>query len=81
MEQPDGRRLRFPVRGTFPGNAVMTCVDDNWGRVAKFRSANGSGIEVVMAPHVPVTTEFLLILAASSPAVSMYFHERTGGGA
>ena len=80
MDLPDGRRLRLPVRGTFPGNAVMTAVDDRGDRVARFRSARGSGIEVVVAPHVPITTELLLVVAATSPAVLMYFREPSGGG-
>jgi hypothetical protein len=81
MELPDGRRFRFPVRGTETRNAVMTAVDDKGDRVARFRSARGSGLEAVVAPHVPITTEVLLVVAASSQAVLTYFHVPQGGGA
>ncbi len=80
MELPDGRRFRFPVRGTSLANAVMTAVDDKGDRIARFRSARGSGFEVVVAPHVPITTELLLIVAASSPAVFLYFKVWSSGG-
>lgn len=57
LELPNGRHLRFPVRGTSPANAVMTAVDDKGDRLAKARSARGTGFEVVMPPHMPITTE------------------------
>jgi len=80
LELADGRRFWFPVRGTSRAHAVMTAVDDRGDRVARFRSARGSGFEVVVAPHVPITTVFLLVAVASSPSISTSFDEISGGG-
>jgi hypothetical protein len=80
LQLPDARHFWFPVRGTSPANAVMTAVDDDGDRVARYRSARGTGFDVVVAPHAPITMELLLVVAASSSAVSTYFHEISGGG-
>jgi hypothetical protein len=76
---PDGRWLRFPVRGTNEANAIITAVDQAGNKVARYRMID-SRLEITVNPDQTLTDE--LALAIAIPArkrLRMYF-ERPGGG-
>ena len=79
---PDQRWLRFPVRGTEPGNAIMTAVDEAGNRAVRYRAPGriGSGIEITVHPHRELTDELVVAIAISAPWLRVYF-QRPGGAA
>jgi DivIVA domain-containing protein len=83
---PDGRWLRFPVRGTRRANAIMTAVDQAGNKVARYRIAMGSSLwESRLAPSKPVeitvnpgwelTDEVVLTIAISARLLARYFNQ------
>jgi hypothetical protein len=84
---PDRRSLTFPVR-EHRDNAIMTAVDQDGNRVARYRltgqpsgisgttsSASRSGtIEIIVHPDQPLTDEFVLAIVISAPWLSSYFN-------
>jgi hypothetical protein len=83
---PDGRWLRFPVRGTKATNAIMTAVDQAGNKVARYRlAAMGRGlrekllpywkypVEIIVNPCWELTDELVLAIAVSAEWLSWYF--------
>jgi hypothetical protein len=62
---PDQRWLRFPVRGTSRGNAIMTAVDQAGNKVARYRFT-GAGKEIAVHPDHRLTEELALVIAVSA---------------
>jgi DivIVA domain-containing protein len=84
---PDGRSLRFPVRGTYRANAIMTAVDEAGNSVARYRiirfSTGGLGrksVEVALHPGWELTNELMLAIMISAPQLRSYFSVQGGGG-
>jgi hypothetical protein len=69
---PDGRWLRFLVRGTNAENAIMTAVDQVGVKVARYR-AGDSGLEITVHPGQQLTDELTLGLAIAQRRLSSYF--------
>lgn len=88
---PDQRWLRFPVRGTgFQGrrNAIMTAVDQDGNKVARYRitrrgynlmSGAPGRVEITVHPDRKLTDELALAIAISAPWVGQYFNPGGGG--
>jgi hypothetical protein len=91
---PDRRWLRFPVRGTRRGNAIMTAVDEAGNSVARYR-LNGfipglgnfnsfipglGNVDISVHPGWKLTDELVLAIALSGPWLPRYFEEPGGGG-
>jgi DivIVA domain-containing protein len=84
---PDGRSLRFPVRGTHRANAIMTAVNEAGNSVARYRiirfSTGGLGrksVEVAVHPDFELTNELMLAIMTSAPQLRSYFSVQSGGG-
>ena len=84
---PDGRSLRFPVRGTHRANAIMTAVDQAGNSVARYRvtrlgrsSGLRNNVEVALYPGWELTDKLVLAITISAPWLSSYFSVQTGGG-
>lgn len=84
---PDGRSLRFPVRGTHRANAIMTAVDEAgnsvaWYRITRFGRSGGlrNNVEVTVHPGWELTDELVLAITISAPWLSSYFSVQWGGG-
>jgi len=84
---PEGRSLRFPVRGTHRANAIMTMVDEAGNSIDRYRVirfARGGGlrnnVEVVVHPGWELTDELTLAITISAPWLSSYFSVQWGGG-
>jgi hypothetical protein len=84
---PDGRSLRFPVRGG-ERHAIMTAVDQDWNRIARYRVTKDHQIaanhwivtsEIIVHPDVALSDELGLALTVSAPWQSEYFGPRGGG--
>jgi hypothetical protein len=78
---PDQRWLRFLVRGTAPGNAVMTAVDQAGNRVARYRKSTTRdlpwerpSVEITVHPDRKLTDELVLAIAISADWLESYFH-------
>jgi hypothetical protein len=69
---PDGRWLRFPIRGTDTSDAIMTAVDETGKRVARYR-CTGADTEIIVHPDCQLTDELTLVIAASEGLVHSYF--------
>jgi DivIVA domain-containing protein len=76
---PDQRWLRFLVRGTGRDNAIMTALDEDGNKVARYRLNNG--VEITVNPDRKLTDELKIALAISAPWLSLYFHDGTTPGA
>lgn len=83
---PDGRSLRFPVRGTYRPNAIMTAVDEAGNSVARYRiirfTMGGLGrhnVEIAVHPGWELTDELMLVIMISAPQLSSYFAIQRGG--
>ena len=76
---PDGRSLRFPVRGTDSTNAIMTAVDQAGNKVARYRlAATGRRslweklfstqyvMEIIVNPSRELTDELVLTIVVSA---------------
>ncbi len=80
---PDRRRLRFPVRSTSRGNAVMTAVDQGGNKVARYRvigSLRTATVEITVHPDEKLTDELTLALLISAPWLPYDFVDNGGGG-
>jgi DivIVA domain-containing protein len=86
---PGQRWLRFPVRGTSRGNAIMTAVDQAGNKVARYRFAPHrhqwwtdvtNTVEIIVHPSRRLTEELSLVLALSAPWLISYFASQGGGG-
>jgi hypothetical protein len=92
---PDGRSLRFPVRGTGIANAAMTAVDEAGRPVARYRSVAryrqlpgflrelpgfDAKYEVAIHPDQALTDELLVAVALSARWLSGYFRRPAEGG-
>ena len=82
---PGQRWLRFPVRGTKRANAIMTAVDQEGNKVARYRLArNRTGsretAEIAVHPDQQITNELALAIALSAPWLRSYFRSSGGGG-
>ena len=77
---PDGRWLRFLVRGTKDANLIMTAVDQAGNRVARYRIGPSPkrAIEITVHPGWKLTDELVLTIAISMGGFLSYFV--TGGG-
>jgi DivIVA domain-containing protein len=81
---PDQRRLRFLVRGTDEGNAIMTAVDQAGNKAVRYRRQLIPGtfgrnfVEITVHPDWKLTNELALAIAISAPWLRGYF--QTGGG-
>jgi DivIVA domain-containing protein len=72
---PDGRWLRFLVRGT-EANAIMTAVDQAGNRTARYRNArNGRKrvTEIIVHPGMMLSDELVVALAISAGWLTEYF--------
>jgi hypothetical protein len=83
---PDQRWLRFWVRGTERGNAIMTAVDQAGNRVARYRKSTGdqrAEAEITVHPDRELTDELVLAIVISAEWLGSYFGipPRSGGGA
>jgi len=70
---PDGRWLRFLVRGTRRTNAVMTAVDQTGNKVARYRHFTKDSVEITVHPDQELTDELVLAITTNAPALSSYF--------
>jgi hypothetical protein len=83
---PDQRWLRFLVRGTEPGNAIMTAVDQAGNRVARYRKSTGdppwerAEAEITVHPDQRLTDELVLAIAISAEWLESYFSRPSSGG-
>ena len=77
---PDGRWLRFLVRGTKDANLIMTAVDQAGNRIARYRIGPSPkrAIEITVHPGWKLTDELVLAIAISIGGFLSYFV--TGGG-
>jgi hypothetical protein len=80
---PDQRWLRFLVRGTQKGNAIMTAVDQAGNRAVRYRIVKSryfarDTVEITLHPGGKLTDELALAIATSAPWLNGYF--QTGGG-
>jgi DivIVA domain-containing protein len=79
---PDQRWLRFPVRCTRRANAIMTAVDQDGKKVARYRVTGwlwATTMEVTVHPDWKLTDELVLAILISAPWLPYYFI-REGGG-
>jgi len=67
---PDGRWLRFLVRGTSTNNAIMTAVDQAGNKVARYRQ----GTEIIVHPDQNLTDQLVLAITISASWLASYFH-------
>jgi DivIVA domain-containing protein len=77
---PDQRWLRFLVRGTGRGNAIMTAVDQAGNKVARYRLTRTTRFNQIMVeaqiavhPNRRLTDELALAIAISPPWLYHYF--------
>lgn len=83
---PDRRWLKFLVRGTEPDNAIMTAVDQDGTKVARYRAPGKDPehprdeVEITVHPDLELTDELVLAVAVSAPWLRTYFYKPTGGG-
>lgn len=85
---PGGRWLRFPVRATNPGNAIMTAVDQAGNMVARYRVDRGKRwrpaawhVDITIHPREQLGEELTLVLTVSADWLRAFFKaSRDGGG-
>jgi DivIVA domain-containing protein len=82
---PDGRSLRFQIRGTGTEDAIMTMVDEAGNRVARYRMMRLSGghrtnVKVAVYPGWELTDELILAIMISAPWLSSHFIVPSFGG-
>ncbi len=70
---PDGRWLRFLVRGTRRTNAIMTAVDQTGNKVARHRLLTEDSVEITVHPDQELTDELVLAITTNAPALNSYF--------
>ena len=82
---PDQRWLRFWVRGTESGNAIMTAVDQAGNRVARYRKSTGglpwerAEAEITVHPDRELADELVLAIVISAEWLESYFSSRVRG--
>jgi len=70
---PGGQRwLLFPVLGTGPANAIMTAVDQDGSKIARYRLVKKAA-EVTVHPGQQLADELALAIAASAPWLRQRF--------
>jgi DivIVA domain-containing protein len=69
---PGQRQLWFPIRGTAPANAIMTAVDQDGNKVARYRLVKKK-TEITVHPGQQLTDELALALAESAPWLRQKF--------
>lgn len=79
---PGQRWLRFPVRSTRRANAIMTALDQDGHKVARYRITPYTAvmhrmIEITIHPDQQLTTELALAIAISAPWIRSYFKEHS----
>lgn len=78
---PDQRWLEFPVEGTRRTNAIMTAVDQDGNKVARYRAPKGPGpVEITVHPDWTLTDELVLVIAISAPWFLLYFYDEWAPG-
>jgi DivIVA domain-containing protein len=79
---PNQRWLRFLVRGTRRGNAIMTAVDQTGSRVARYRISQSPkrAVEIIVLPNKDLADELVLAIAISATWLRRYFKVDSGGG-
>jgi len=83
---PDRRWLEFPVRGTGRANAIMTAVDQDGNKVARYRltgklrAFSALPMEITVQPGHPLTDELVLAIVISAGWLGSYFSPPEGGG-
>ena len=86
---PGHRWLRFPVRGRRGAGAIMTAVDQDGNKVARYRLAPAkhqwwtdvtNTVEIIVHPSQRLTEELALVIALSAPFLRSYFRSSGGGG-
>ncbi|HEV2377700.1 MAG TPA: hypothetical protein VGS19_36750 [Streptosporangiaceae bacterium] len=76
-----GRWLRFLVRGTRLSNAIMTAIDQDGQRVARYRAVGGihkrrrQSVEITVKPNWTLSAERILAITMSAPWLSSYFDQ------
>ena len=71
---PGERWLRFWVRGTKPGNAIMTAVDQAGNRIFRHRATGKSReLEIAVNPGWGLADELVLAIAISGPWFGSYY--------
>jgi hypothetical protein len=81
---PGQRWLRFPVRGYTWKGAIMTAVDQDGNKVARYRLARFWGgawrtTEITFHPDQRLTDELALVIAASLYWLNSHVHPGGGG--
>jgi DivIVA domain-containing protein len=80
---PDQRWLRFPVRSTSRRDAIMTAVDQDGNKVARYRVTGrlwGTRVEITVHPDSRLTDELVLAILIAAPWLPKYFESEGGGG-
>jgi DivIVA domain-containing protein len=84
---PGGRWLRFPVRATRPGNAIMTAVDQEGNKVARYRVNRGRklrprawAVDITVHPREQLAEEMILMLTVSADWLRTFFKASQNGG-
>ncbi len=72
---PDRRRLEFPVRGTGRANAIMTAIDQDGIKVARYRLTGKfrATMEITVYPGHPLADELVLAIVISAGWLRPYF--------
>jgi hypothetical protein len=83
---PGQRWLRFPVRGTSRGNAIMTAVDQDGNKVARYRLGYAretdylKTVMITVHPDHRLTEELALAIAVSPTWLSRFFKVQDRAG-
>jgi DivIVA domain-containing protein len=81
---PDQGQLQFPVQATERGNAVMTAVDEEGNRVARYRGPGTpffrDPVEIRVHPDWELTDQRALALTVSAGWLRSYFSTPGGAG-
>jgi hypothetical protein len=82
---PDGRWLRFLVRGTSKDNAIMTAVDQAGNNVAKYKkfepaTPTWDPAGITVHPAQTLTDELVIAIAISAPWLAEYIEFPAEGG-
>lgn len=81
IQMPDGQSLRFPVFGTWQGNAVMVATDDAGSPVFQLRQVRREKVvEILVEPGRQITPELLLAIATGQHNLANFFDRPRGGG-
>jgi DivIVA domain-containing protein len=75
---PDGRWLRFLVRGDLSTSGIMTASDQSGRRLVRYKVARplSTEIKLVVNPSIALSEELLLAMSLSAPSLPWYFVDR-----